>query len=233
MPDINECQICGSPAPLIPGQCDGIAGYRLIRDPWSSVPAFLDGNLHFSCLESSNERSVFFHEFTRMVQSGHQEVPSLDGSLPPLTRMGLAMTEIFSGSECCIYQSGVSDRWMVVKRTGPWFRLRKEDLPDLTRGDIPRSPAEVLPYRLPVDLGSSINTYDLHGLLTALGVEDRYAPADELQNVEYEFVDYYPQKRVLEYSVRASLAIPEEARFFLAEYAKNYVPVRFEDEEDE
>ncbi|CAM5475238.1 hypothetical protein STENM327S_08291 [Streptomyces tendae] len=96
MPDVNECQICGAPAPLITGQCDSVAGYRLLRDPWAPKPSFLDGNLHFSCLSESDRNGLFFDEFTRMLRAGHEEIESLDGSLPPLTRMGLGMTEIFS-----------------------------------------------------------------------------------------------------------------------------------------
>ncbi|MET7380016.1 hypothetical protein ABZT08_14560 [Streptomyces sp. NPDC005526] len=232
MPEINDCQICGTPAPIIPGLCEGVAGYRLIRNPWSQTPDFLDGNLHYSCLKESDKKAEFFREFTRMAQAGHEEVASLDGSPPPLTRMGLGMREIFSGTECCIYQSGVSDRWMVVKRTGPWFRLSKRELSDITRGAVPRSPDEVIPYRLPVDLGGDIGKYGLRELLAALGVQDRYAPIDELEKVEYEFIDYYPPKRVLEYVARAPLAIPMEARAFLADYAKSYTPVSFADEED-
>ncbi|MGA5363229.1 hypothetical protein [Streptomyces purpurascens] len=232
MPDINECQICGAPAPPIPGQSDGVAGYRLIRDPWSATPSFLDGNLHFSCLEESGKSSDFYAEFTRMTQAGHEEIESLDGSPPPLTRMGLAMTQIFSGAECTVFQSGVSDRWMVVKRTGPWFRLSHEDLLNIGRGQVPRSPAEVIPYRLPVDLGNEIGEYGLHEMLDALGVADRYAPESELEGIEYEYVDYYPPKLLLEYAVRAPLSIPQEAHAFLADYIESYIPVSFEDEED-
>lgn len=233
MPDINDCQICGRPAPLVPGQCEGVAGYRLIRNPWSDTPAFLDGNLHFSCLTESEKRDEFFAEFTHMVQAGHEEVESLDGSLPPLTRMGLGMTEIFSGSECAVFQSGVSDRWMVVNRAGPWFRLRKEDLPGIARGDVLHSPDEVIPYRLPVDLGSEIQEYGLSDLLALLGVADRYAPASELSDVRYEFVDYYPPKHLLEYVASAPLTLPDEARSFLAEYAKTYTPVTFEEDSED
>lgn len=230
MPDINDCQICGRPAPLVPGQCEGVAGYRLIRNPWTDSPAFLDGNLHFSCLAESGKSDEFFLEFTRMVQAGHEEIDSLDGSPPPLTRMGLGMTQIFSGSECAVFQSGVSDRWMVVDRTGPWFRLRKEDLPGMAGRGILRSPAEVIPYRLPVDLGSEIREYGIADILAVLGVADRYAPASELGDIEYEFVDYYPSKQLLEYVASAPLPLPEEARSFLSEYAKSYTPITFEEE---
>ncbi|MCX5361595.1 hypothetical protein OG864_23075 [Streptomyces sp. NBC_00124] len=232
-PDINDCQICGAPAPLVPGRCEEVVGYRLMRNPWSETPAFLDGNLHFSCLENSDKGPDFFLEFTRMVQAGHEEIESLDGSLPPLTRMGLGMTQIFSGPECVILQSGVSDRWMVVKRTGPWFRLGKEDLPTLARRGVVRSPAAVIPYRLPVDLGSDVRGYGLPEVLAALGVADRYAPASELDDVEYEFVDYHSSKRLLEYVVGAPLTLPEEARSFLADHVKSYVPVTFGEEGEE
>ncbi|CAL9474534.1 hypothetical protein [Streptomyces sp. Tu 3180] len=231
MPDINECQICGTPAPPLAGQCDGVAGYRLIHDPWAAAPSFLDGNLHFSCLEASAKSTRFFEEFTRMVQAGHEEVPSLDASPPPLTRMGLGMVPIFSGAECSVFQSGASDRWMVVKRTGPWFRLQHEDLLRMRRSEIPRSPAEVITYRLPMDVGDELAQYSLPELITALGVEDKYAPADELASVDYEFVDYYAPKRILEYVARAVLPIPDEAYSFLAEYAGTYTPIRFDEEQ--
>ncbi|WP_405647121.1 hypothetical protein [Streptomyces sp. NBC_00019] len=95
---------------------------------------------------------------------------------------------------------------MVVKRTGPWFRLGKEDLPALARRGVVRSPAEVIPYRLPVDLGS------------------------ELEDVEYEVVDYHPSKRLPEYVAGAPLTLPEEAPSFLADHVKSYVPVTFGEE---
>ncbi|MFD8224540.1 hypothetical protein ACFV16_10265 [Streptomyces massasporeus] len=232
MPDITECQICGASAPPVPGLCDGVAGYRLIRDPWSAVPSFLDGNLHFSCLEESDRNAEFFDEFTHMLRAGHEEIDSLDGSPPPLTRMGLAMTPIFSGTECSVFQSGVSDRWMVVKRTGPWFRLKHEDLLAIGRGEVPRSPAEVVRYRLPFDLSDEITEYGLSELLGALGVADRYGSEKELAGIAYEYVDYYAPKRLLEYEVRAPLAIPQEAHSFLVDYAQTYTPVSFEDEEN-
>ncbi|MET9758671.1 hypothetical protein ABZ016_06390 [Streptomyces sp. NPDC006372] len=209
-----------------------MAGYRLIRDPWSTSPSFLDGNLHFSCLEESDKSAEFSTEFTRMIQAGHEEIDSLDGSLPPLTRMGLAMNRIFSGTECSVFQSGVSDRWMVVKHTGLWFRLSYEDLLSIGRGEVPRSPAEVITYRLPVDLGNEIGEYGLPAVLAMLGVADRYAPESELTGIDYEYVDYYPPKQLLDYVVRAPLSIPREAHSFLAEYVTSYTPVTFEDEEN-
>ncbi|WP_235459418.1 hypothetical protein [Streptomyces olivochromogenes] len=204
---MNECQICRTPAPLVPGLCDGVAGYRLIRDPWAGRPSFLDGNLHFSCLAESEKNPVFFAEFTHMLRAGHEEVDSLDGTPPPLTRMGLGMRQIFSGSECRVFESGVSDRWMVVRRTGPWFRLRRADLTDIERGRTPLSPAEVTPYRLPMDLGG-VDDMSLLELLSALGVNGTG-----------------PQP-----TWRAPQPLPDEARGFLANHAKTYTPVTFEDE---
>lgn len=226
MPNVNECQICGAPAPLITGQSDGVAGYRLLRDPWAPKPSFLDGNLHFSCLSESDRNGLFFDEFTRMLRAGHEEIESLDGSLPPLTRMGLGMTEIFSGTECCVFQSGVADRWMVVKRNGPWFRLRLDDITELARGADLRSSSDVVPYRLPVDLGSDVRELSLASLLSVLGVADRYEP----DVVEYEAVDYYPPKLLLEYVARAPLRLPREAVAFLTEYVQDYTPVSYDDE---
>ncbi|MFI9153679.1 hypothetical protein [Streptomyces sp. NPDC053367] len=173
---------------------------------------------------------MFVEEFTHMLQAGHEEVQSLDGSPPPLTRMGLGMEEIFAGAECRVYRSGVADRWMVVSHSGPWVQLGLADLAHLARGGTPLSPANVFPYRLPHDL-EGIASYDLQGLLTALGVADRYGSPETLAQIEYEFVDYYPPKRLLEYVVRVPLAVPPEARAFLAEYAERYTPVSFEDEE--
>ncbi|MEU0893273.1 hypothetical protein [Streptomyces massasporeus] len=232
MPDIDECQICGAAAPPVPGLCDGVAGYRLIRDPWSAAPSFLDGNLHFSCLEESDRNPEFFDEFTHMLRAGHEEIDSLDGSAPPLTRIGLAMTSIFSGTECSVFQSGVTDRWMVVKQTGPWLRLKHEDLLAIGRGEAPRSPAEVARYRLPFDLSDEITEFGLSELLEALGVADRYAPEEELASIAYEYIDYYAPKRLLEYVVRAPLVIPQEAHAFLVDYARTYTPVSSEDEEN-
>jgi hypothetical protein len=229
---ISACQICGAPAPLVPGLSDTVMGYRLLRDPWSDRPSFLDGNLHFSCLERSDKNAVFHEEFTRMLRAGHEEVASVDGSLPPLTRTGLSMWEVFRGVECSVFQSGLADRWLVVKRTGPWFGLGLDDLRDIARGGTPVSPAHVIPYRLPSDLAGSIEAYDLPGLLTALGVADAY-PAGLLARVEYEFVDYYPPKRILEYVARTPLPIPEEARAFLAEHIAHCRPVEFGEGEDE
>ncbi|MEU4049177.1 hypothetical protein AB0F09_08165 [Streptomyces olivaceus] len=226
MPDINECQICGEPAPLITGQCEGVAGYRLLRDPWASKPSFLDGNLHFSCLTESDRNALFFEEFTKMLRAGHEEVDSLDGSLPPLTRMGLGMTEVFSGIECCVFQSGVADRWMVVKRTGPWFRLCLEDVTELALGVTPSSSSDVVPYRLPMDIGSDVTELSFPSLLSALGVADRYEP----EFVEYEAIDYYPPKLLLEYVARTPLRLPEEAVTFLSGYIKSYTPVNYDDE---
>ncbi|MFD5801885.1 hypothetical protein [Streptomyces sp. NPDC127020] len=226
MPDVNECQICGAPAPLIAGQCDGVAGYRLMRDPWAPNPSFLDGNLHFSCLVESEKNTEFYGEFTRMLRAGHEEIPSLDGSLPPLTRMGLGMTEIFSGQECSVFQSDVADRWMVVQHSGPWFRLRLDDLTEISHGDIPRSPSDVVPYRLPIDVGDDVDAMGLRDLLSTLGVEDKYEP----DHVDYEALDYYAPKRLLEYVARSPLVIPAEAVAFLSTYVENYIPVTYEDE---
>ncbi|MFF4347740.1 hypothetical protein [Streptomyces sp. NPDC001530] len=142
------------------------------------------------------------------------------------------MTQIFSGSECDIFQSGVSDRWMVVKHTGPWFRLKYTDLQGIKNGDIPKSPDEVIPYRLPLEPGDRINEWSLPDLLAALGVEGRYAPTADLEQVEYQFVGYYAPKHLLEYVARAPLAIPDEAHAFLADYAESYTPISFDDAED-
>ncbi|MFD4545639.1 hypothetical protein [Streptomyces sp. NPDC058466] len=231
MPDINCCQICGAAAPPIEGYCGEIVGYRLVRDPWAGAPSFLDGNIHFSCLEESDRRERFFDEFTHLVQAGHEEIDSLDGSLPPLTRMGLGMFRIFSGTECDIFQSRVSDRWMVVKKSGPWFSLNYSQLQEIVHGALPTSPADVTRYRLPVDPGPQIAELGLTELLAALGVEERYATVADPAHVEYRFVDYYPPKHLLDYVARAPLPLPGEARAFLATYAETYVPVTFDDEE--
>ncbi|WP_224297117.1 hypothetical protein [Streptomyces olivaceus] len=226
VPDINECQICGAPAPPITGQCEEVTGYRLLRDPWAPKPSFLDGNLHFSCLTESDQSALFFDEFTRMLRAGHEEVASLDGSFPPLTRMGLGMTQIFSGTECCVFQSRVADRWVVVKRTGPWFRLALQDVTELGRSITPNPPSDVVPYRLPVDLDSDVRELSLPALLSALKVADRYEP----DFVEYEVIDYYPPKLLLEYVARAPLRLPEEAVAFLSAHIERYTPVRHHDE---
>lgn len=231
MPDVNNCQICGAPAPPVPGRCDGVTGYRLMRDPWAPVPSFLDGNLHFSCIAKSEKKNEFLNEFTHMLQAGHEEVPSLDGSPPPLTRMGLSMTEIFSGSESSVFQSILTDRWMVVRHDGSWTSLRHRDLLDIARGAVPRSPADVTVYRLPVDIGEEVGRYNLPELLTALGVADRYGTSAELERIEYECLDYYAPKRILEYAACAPLDIPDEARAFLTHHAESYTPVSYEDEE--
>lgn len=233
MTSINACQICGTPAPLVPGLSDTVIGYRLLRDPWADRPAFLDGNLHFSCLERSDKNPVFYEEFTHMLRAGHEEVPSLNGSLPPLTRMGLSMREVFRGAECSVFQSDLADRWVVVKRTGPWIGLGLDDLWEIARGGTPVSPGHVLSYPLPTDLPGSIGTYDLQGLLTALGAADAYGPADVIAGIAYEFVDYYPPKRLLEYAVRAPLPVPQEARAFLAEHVAHHRPIEFGQGEDD
>lgn len=231
MPDINRCQICGEAAPPIDGQCGEITGYRLVRDPWSDSPSFLDGNLHFSCLEESGRRGEFHAEFVHLVQSGHEEIPGLESSHPPLTRMGLSMRPVFSGDACDIFQSRLSDRWMLVKKTGPWFGFGLPQLRAIGSGEIPVSASEVTRYRLPVDLGDKVGRYGLSELLESLGVAHRYADADELARVQYRFRDYYAPKRLIDYVAVAPLPLPEEARTFLAAHAKTYTPVTF-DEED-
>ncbi|MFD6490997.1 hypothetical protein [Streptomyces sp. NPDC060188] len=227
MPDINRCQICGEAAPPVEGQCGEITGYRLVRDPWAGSPAFLDGNLHFSCLEQSDERAQFHAEFVKLVQAGHEEVAGLDGSQAAFTRMGLGMLPVFSGDACDIFQSQVSDRWMVVKKTGPWFGLGLSQLRVIGGGGTPASPADVTRYRLPSDLGDEIGGYGLPELLQRLGVTHRYPDAAEVQ---YRFVDYYAPKNLLDYIASAPLPLPDEARDFLAAHAKTYTPVTFDDE---
>ncbi|MFI0967436.1 hypothetical protein ACH4S8_39510 [Streptomyces sp. NPDC021080] len=233
MPDINRCQICGEAAPPIEGQCGEIIGYRLLRDPWSDSPSFLDGNLHFSCLEESGEREQFHAEFVHLAQVGHEEIPGLEPSHPPLTRMGLSMVPVFSGDECDIFQSQRADRWLLVRKTGPWFGFGLPQLRVIGSGGIPFSDAEVNRYRLPVDLGDEVGTYGLSELLESLGVAHRYADAAELARVEYGFRDYYAPKQLIDYVAMVPLPLPEEARTFLAAHAKTYTPVTFdEDEED-
>lgn len=229
--DHSSCRICGDPAPPIDGRCGEIIGYRLVRDPWSDSPSFLDGNLHFSCLEKTDERGQFHAEFVHLVQAGHEEIPGLKSSHPPLTRMGLSMRPVFSGDECDIFQSRLSDRWMLVKKTGPWFGFGLPQLRAIGSGEIPVSASEVTRYRLPVDLGDKVGRYGLSELLESLGVAHRYADADELARVQYRFRDYYAPKRLIDYVAVAPLPLPEEARTFLAAHAKTYTPVTF-DEED-
>ncbi|MFD9463691.1 hypothetical protein [Streptomyces sp. NPDC060027] len=232
MHDVNCCQICGTPAPPVDGWCGEVIGYRLIPDLWAASPSYLDGNLHFSCLEESDERAAFHGEFLRFVQAGHEEVDSLDGTgtLPPLTRMGLGMFPVFSGDECDIFQSQVSDRWMVVKKCGPWLGLGLPQLRAIGEGTLPVSPSDVTRYRLPIDLGDQVGTCGLSDLLRSLGVAHRYADAADLARVEYRFVDYYAPKRLLDYVAATPLPLPEEATAFLAAYAKTYSPVTFDDE---
>ena len=229
--DISLCQICGEAAPPIDGQCGEIIGYRLLRDQWSGSPSFLDGNLHFSCLEQSEEREAFHAEFVHLAQAGHEEIPGLEESHPPLTRSGLSMFPVFSGDECDIFQSRKADRWMLVRKTGPWFGFGLPQLRAIGSGGIPVSASEVTRYRLPVDLGDEVGTYGLSELLEAIGVAHRYADTTELARVKYRFVDYYAPKNLIDYVAVAPLPFPEEARTFLAAHAKTYTPVTFDDED--
>jgi hypothetical protein len=231
MDDINHCRICGDPAPPIEGFCGEIIGYRLVRDLWAASPSFLDANLHFSCLEQSDERGRFHAEFVHLVQAGHEEIPGLEASHPPLTRMGLSMRPVFSGDECDIFQSRMSDRWMLVKKTGPWIGFGLPQLQAIRSGSHPVSSSDVTRYRLPVDLGDEVGAYGLSELLESLGVAHRYGDATEPARVEYRFVDYYPPKRLLDYVAVTRLPLPAEAVAFLAAHAKTYKPVTF-DEED-
>ncbi|WP_245235142.1 hypothetical protein [Streptomyces violaceorubidus] len=63
-------------------------------------------------------------------------------------------------------------------------------------------------------------------LLSVLGVVDRYEP----DVMEYEAIDYYSPKLLLEYTARAPLRLPREAVVFLTEYAQDYSPVSYDDE---
>ncbi|MFD5516124.1 hypothetical protein [Streptomyces sp. NPDC127066] len=141
------------------------------------------------------------------------------------------MRPVFAGDECDIFQSRMSDRWMLVKKTGPWFGFGLPQLRAIDSGALPVSSSDVTRYRLPVDLGDEVGAYGLSELLEALGVAHRYADAAELTRVEYRLVDYYAPKRLLDYVAAAPLPLPEEAVVFLAAHAKTYNPVTF-DEED-
>ncbi|MFE1286633.1 hypothetical protein [Streptomyces sp. NPDC058751] len=125
----------------------------------------------------------------------------------------------------------MSDRWMLVKKTGPWFGFGLPQLRAIGSGGIPLSASEVTRYRLPADLGGEVGAYGLSGLLEALGVAHRYAEAAELARAQYRFVDYYAPKKLIDYVAVTPLPLPEEARTFLTAHAKTYTPVTFGEED--
>ncbi|MET7988125.1 hypothetical protein [Streptomyces sp. NPDC005281] len=138
------------------------------------------------------------------------------------------MAPVFSGDECDIFQSELADRWMLVKKTGPWFDFGLPQLQAIGSGEVPFSASDVTRYRLPVDLGDEVASYGLSDLLESLGVAHRYEDATELARVKYRFADYYAPKQLIDYVAVAPLPLPEEARAFLAAHAKTYTPVTFE-----
>ncbi|MFE2532892.1 hypothetical protein [Streptomyces sp. NPDC059371] len=123
----------------------------------------------------------------------------------------------------------LSDGWMLVKKNGPWFGFGLPQLRAIGSGGIPVSDSEVTRYRLPVGLGDAVGTYGLSELPESLGVAHHYTDAAEPARVEYRFRDYYAPKRLIDYVAVAPLPLPEEARTFLAAYAKTYAPVTFDE----
>lgn len=223
------CPFCGRYVFPVPGWTATIAVYHAFPVAWESGQEHFFGSLHFSFLRESPQRAVFVESFLRFATSTYYS-DELGNPRP-----GLYFTvPVHTAETFRIFRHGVSDELLVVENDGPWFFLPATSFPGLRRGELPRGGggvgSVVLPESGSVEKeGQGMRRWPLEELLTRVGVRDLYEDVLAIGRPAYEFFDFYPPKRILDYSVTALEPLSREARDYLAEYVGDYVPFELPD----
>ncbi|MEV6317395.1 hypothetical protein [Streptomyces sp. NPDC051776] len=229
--ELTSCLFCGQFVLQIPGWTSSIPSYRLMRAAWEPQHRFVEGSLHFSCLRRSDVRHEFRSEF-HSIATGHGREITFEsaGQEHTLEQPGLGYTKsLFTGTQCEIYRSEVTDSWLVLEQAGPWFLLDANQLKEIGEGRPARSGGDVERIALPKDPGPELASASLSELLEYLRLDAVHKGLEDEAEAEYEFWDYYAPKRILEYSLETSLPLPREAVEFLKDYLHRYEPINFDE----
>lgn len=228
--DVTSCRLCGRYVFPLSGWTEYLHSYRLMRAVWLPQRPHFEGPLHFSCLRAADFRNAFREEFGEIaLTSGQELVVQADDEVHTLRRPGFGfIRKVFHGERCVIHRSAHSDTWIVLEHDGPWYFLNPVQLSAIAEGAPARSEASGDRTILPEQCADIARSASLPDLLERAGVLDLYEEALRTGDVEYEVFDYYPPKRILEYSVENVLPIPQEAYDFLREYARTYEPIDFD-----
>ncbi|GAA3862478.1 hypothetical protein [Streptomyces sedi] len=228
---LQSCQICGDFTLQIDGWSDLIPNYTLLHAEWQEDETFFDGMLHFSCLSGWEHRDAFLTEF-RQIETGYGRVLSfeIEGTIHQVKQPGFHYNQqIHQGRDCDIFRHTSTDTWLVLTHQGPWYRLGAAQLDALANGRAARFPGGGHRTKLPPGISNAeVARMDLPELLERLGTTEHY-PGLQDGSPEYEVWNYDDTHRILEYSVAVDLPLPEEAVEFLADYARTYEPIVYED----
>lgn len=192
--------------------------------PDGSAGTRLSGHLHHSCLRASPQRTLFREAFLQLATtSGHD----------PLTgRQGWQYeVPLHEGPESSVYFAERTGQFLVVEHAGPWYvmtRAERDTLRD-TGELLGRSGVwtGVLPQA--VDNGPRpVQSRPLPELLDGLGVLDLYEEALRPGALRYSPYEYFPDRRILNYSLSVPVPLPADARAFLADDRQDFPSVRYE-----
>jgi len=228
--EIISCQFCGRYVFPFPGWGTYLQPYRFMRAVWEPEHRFFCGSLHFQCLREFEHRQAFRQEFGEIALTwGGEFSVEVHGEVHRMQRAGMGfINKIFHGERCVIHRNAHSDTWLVLEHDGPWYDLDAAQLEAIAEGRPLRSGDWAYKTVVPAECDRMALHASLPELLDQAGVLDLYEEALRTGDVEYEVFDYYPPKRILEYSVENVLPIPQEAYDFLREYARTYEPIDFD-----
>ena len=225
--DTTSCRICRELVLQIPGWTVYIPSYWLLRAGWDADREFFEGPLHLSCLEQWEHREAFQRE-TAGILTGRGCTLTFAGTDFTMNQPGFCFSELlYQDADCAIYRNTATDRWLVLTAQS-WETLGPRELRAIGHGDPVRLDGGVDRVALPEDPGPGIGSATLPELLDLFGSRDRYPGLLENGSPDYQFWDYYPRKRILQYSVEIALTLPASAVEFLGEYAHTYAPLSFD-----
>ncbi|MFD5321109.1 hypothetical protein [Streptomyces sp. NPDC127098] len=229
--DVTSCRICGKFVLQVPGWTTYVQSYWLLRADWSAESGFFHGALHFSCLPGWEHEEAFRRELVEiLIGRGRPITVEAEDGEHVLEQPGLYYSElVHQDGEWSIHRNTSTDRWLVLSRRGPWYFLDARQLGALAQGLPARADEGGERVRLPEGLDADAESATLAELLEALAIPDRYPGLLEHGSPDYRVWGYFPKKRGLEYSVAVDLPLPRSAAEFLAGYAREYEPIRFDE----
>ncbi|WP_151772377.1 hypothetical protein [Streptomyces abyssomicinicus] len=228
--DITSCRLCGEFVLQIPGATGIVHSYWLLRATWNPDHQFFHGPLHFSCLAQWKHREPFRKELAGILTGrGRTLTLEVEGIEHTLEQPGFSYSErLHQDADCAIYRNTATDRWLVLTAQASWITLGPQQVRALGQGAPARVEGGVDRVALLEDPGPNIQSATLPELLDLLGSRERYPGVLENGSPDYQFWEYHPRKRVLEYSVKIDLPLPVSAVEFFTEYAHSYEPISFE-----
>ncbi|MYV98529.1 hypothetical protein [Streptomyces sp. SID3343] len=222
LPSAGSCAICDRQLFPVPMWVGMVPPLWNVLATWKSAPSFFSGELHFSCLRTwphrRNLRAELIDVLTTESHSIAITVPDIDDPYIVHRRSFGFEHMMHDGQTCQIFGAAHTRALLVIENDGPWFFLSDSQRTAVENGDEWQSEPVVEEVFLREPIAGDISGMNFGQVVDAAGVGDFYGGPDGWRSIDYEFLAFDVEKRILTYSVATGTGLPQEAAHIIGEW---------------